>query len=239
MFTNIMTRYDGSSATFTVLLFLLISLLIGFFFRKFISEDLVPATAFDRDDLKIVEGIGPKIEQLLKAAGINTWDQLAASEPTVLKSILDAAGPRFKMHNPETWAEQARMADKGEWAELDKYQQYLVGGNIPDFIPDSGVHSTPSIVGNQGNLSGYAQDDLKIVEGIGPKIEELLKSAGINTWRELSTTSSDQIRQILLAAGSRFKMHNPETWPEQARMADAKEWEKLKEYQDFLDGGKV
>lgn len=239
MFTNIMTRYDGSSATFTVLIFLLISLLIGFFFRKIISENLAPAPSFDRDDLKIVEGIGPKIEQLLKTAGINTWDQLAASEPMALKNILDEAGPRFKMHNPETWAEQARMASKGQWAELDKYQQYLVGGNVPDFIPDSGAHATPSIVSKDAGLSNYAKDNLKIVEGIGPKIEELLKSAGINTWKELGASSSDQIRQILLAAGSRFKMHNPETWPEQARMADAKEWDKLKEYQDFLDGGKV
>ncbi|MDX2493873.1 MAG: DUF4332 domain-containing protein [Desulfuromusa sp.] len=239
MFTDIMLRYDGSDATFTVLLLLFISLLIGFFFRKSLVHESIQEPAFKRDDLKIVEGIGPKIEQLLKTAGINTWDQLAASEMSALKGVLEAAGSRFKMHNPETWPEQARMAAKGLWSELDKYQQYLVGGNIPDFIPDSGEHATPSIVGNLGGLSGYAQDDLKIVEGIGPKIEELLKSAGINTWAELSAASSDQIRQILLAAGSRFKMHNPETWPEQARMADVKEWEKLKEYQDFLDGGKV
>jgi len=239
MFTNIMLKYDGSDATFTVLLLLFISLLIGFFFRKSLVAESIQESTFKRDDLKIVEGIGPKIELLLKAAGINTWDQLASSDSSILKDVLDNAGPRFKMHNPDTWAEQARMAAKGQWPELDKYQQYLVGGNVPDFIPDSGEHTTPSIVGNHGDLSGYAKDDLKIVEGIGPKIEELLKSADVNTWNDLAATNADQIRQILLAAGSRFKMHNPDTWPEQARMADAKEWDKLKEYQDFLDGGKI
>ncbi len=239
MFTDFMLRYDGSDATFTVLFFLFISLLIGFFFRRSLVAESFQTSAFERDDLKIVEGIGPKIEMLLKAAGINTWDQLAGSDASRLKEILDNAGPRFKMHNPETWAEQARMAAKGQWQELDKYQQYLVGGNVPNFIPDSGEHTTPSIVGKQGNLSGYAEDDLKVVEGIGPKIEELLKAADINTWKDLAATNSEQIRQILLAAGSRFKMHNPDTWPEQARMAEAKEWDKLKEYQDFLDGGKV
>ena len=82
-------------------------------------------------------------------------------------------------------------------------------------------------------------DDLKKVEGIGPKIASLLVDAGITTFAKLSTTSADSIKEILAAAGNRYKMHDPTTWPEQAKLAADGEWEKLKVWQDALDGGKA
>ena len=82
-------------------------------------------------------------------------------------------------------------------------------------------------------------DDLKIVEGIGPKIAELLQNAGINTWKELSEASVDRLREILDAAGPSFQIHDPGTWPAQARLADQGKWEELKQLQDELKGGKV
>ncbi len=80
------------------------------------------------DDLKIVEGIGPKIEDLLAGAGINTWRALADTTEAHLIQIIDEAGPRFQMHNPATWAEQARLADNSDWDGLKKYQEELTGG---------------------------------------------------------------------------------------------------------------
>lgn len=85
-----------------------------------------------KDDLKIVEGIGPKIEQLFRDDGIQTWAQLSTAESSRLKKILEDAGPRFRMHNPETWPEQARMADNGEWKKLEEYQDLLDGGRPPE-----------------------------------------------------------------------------------------------------------
>lgn len=81
-------------------------------------------------------------------------------------------------------------------------------------------------------------DKLTKIEGIGPKIESLLKDAGITTFALLSETDPEKIREILLAAGNRYKMHNPTTWPKQAALAAADQWDELKEYQDRLDGGK-
>lgn len=81
-------------------------------------------------------------------------------------------------------------------------------------------------------------DDLKIVEGIGPKIEELLKAAGIDTWVKLSEAPVEQLREILEAAGSRYQIHDPGTWPAQAKFAAEGQWEELKEYQDMLIGGR-
>ena len=85
---------------------------------------------------------------------------------------------------------------------------------------------------------GTEVDDLKKIEGIGPKIAELLKNAGIPTFASLSEAAPDRIREILAEAGSRYKVHDPTTWPEQAKMAAAGEWDKLKEWQDSLQGGK-
>lgn len=85
----------------------------------------------------------------------------------------------------------------------------------------------------------FKTDDLKIVEGIGPKIEELLHAAGIKTWKALSETAASAIKEILDAAGPSFQIHDPGTWPDQARLADIGEWDALKILQDALDGGKA
>lgn len=82
-------------------------------------------------------------------------------------------------------------------------------------------------------------DNLKKVEGIGPKIESLLNGAGIFSWSRLSVTSPDFIKEVLVTGGDRFKMHNPASWPMQAEMAANGEWEKLNKWQDEHSGGKL
>ena len=84
----------------------------------------------------------------------------------------------------------------------------------------------------------YKTDDLKIVEGIGPKIAELLQSAGIKTWKALASADEDRLRSILDEAGPNFNVHNPGTWPEQARLAEAGDWDGLKKLQDELNAGR-
>ena len=81
-------------------------------------------------------------------------------------------------------------------------------------------------------------DDLKKIEGIGPKIAELLASNDIETFEALATADVEKVREILAAAGPRYKMHNPETWAEQAALAAKGEWDALNELQDKLDGGR-
>jgi len=81
-------------------------------------------------------------------------------------------------------------------------------------------------------------DDLKKIEGIGPKISEILTEAGIPTFDALSKAEPDKLREILEAAGSRYKMFDPTTWPEQAKLAAAGDWDTLKKLQDDLDGGR-
>ena len=70
------------------------------------------------DDLTAVEGIGPKIAQLCAAIGIDSWRSLAHSDVPTLRSMLDDAGARFKMHKPDSWPEQAALLADGRWEEL-------------------------------------------------------------------------------------------------------------------------
>lgn len=82
------------------------------------------------------------------------------------------------------------------------------------------------------------ENDLKVIEGIGPKIEELFNNAGIDTWFALSKTSIDKCQSILNNGGENFAIHNPGTWPAQAELAYLGKWQRLKDWQDVLDGGK-
>jgi large subunit ribosomal protein L21 len=74
------------------------------------------------DDLVIIEGIGPKIAGLFIDAGITTFAQLADTSVERMQEILTAAGPRYAVHNPTTWAEQAALARDGKMDELKVWQ---------------------------------------------------------------------------------------------------------------------
>lgn len=81
-----------------------------------------------QDDLKMVEGVGPKIEGLLNEGGIQTWEDLANAPTEKVQAILDEAGPRYRMHDPATWAKQAKLAHEAKWEELEDLQDRLDGG---------------------------------------------------------------------------------------------------------------
>lgn len=78
--------------------------------------------------LTMIEGIGPKIQTLLNKAGIKTFTNLSTAKVTTLRNILKDAGSRYQMHDPSTWAKQAKMAAKGNWNQLKTLQDKLSGG---------------------------------------------------------------------------------------------------------------
>jgi large subunit ribosomal protein L13 len=83
------------------------------------------------------------------------------------------------------------------------------------------------------------QDDLKVVEGIGPKIEGLLQEAGISNWADLAAADVEKLNGVLAEAGSRYSMHDATTWPKQAQLCVDEAWAELEKYQDELDGGRA
>ena len=96
--------------------------------KKAAAPKAPKAKAAASDQLTKIEGIGPKIAGLLVADGIDTFAKLAKASPKKLQEILTAAGPRYKMHNPGSWPEQAALAAKGDWDTLKTLQDKLQGG---------------------------------------------------------------------------------------------------------------
>jgi chromosome segregation ATPase len=82
----------------------------------------------DRDDLTLVEGIGPKIEDVLIQARVDSHSKLAMSSVEDIARILERAGPQYKIANPGTWPRQAAMIVRGDFAELRRWQDELIAG---------------------------------------------------------------------------------------------------------------
>lgn len=83
------------------------------------------------------------------------------------------------------------------------------------------------------------EDDLKVVEGIGPKISEMFKEDGIKTWKALSETSVADCQKVLAKGGNRYKVHDPASWPMQAKMCYENKWADLFKWQDEHNHGKL
>src|SRR5690606_26303653 len=79
-------------------------------------------------------------------------------------------------------------------------------------------------------------DDLKKIEGIGPKIADKLAEAGITTFAQLAKTDAAKIAEIIADVRGN---HVTETWPAQAQLAADGKWDELKKWQDELNGGKA
>jgi predicted flap endonuclease-1-like 5' DNA nuclease len=85
-----------------------------------------PKPPKEPDDLKVIEGIGPRSAQALAEAGVASFARLASMEPDAIQAILRAAGVRVPF--PGTWPEQAALAASGSWEVLEALQRTLKGG---------------------------------------------------------------------------------------------------------------
>ncbi|HMQ46237.1 MAG TPA: helix-hairpin-helix domain-containing protein [Saprospiraceae bacterium] len=164
-----------------------------------------------KDNLTRINGIGPFIEKKLNDQGIYTYEQIAAWGQEKIQWITKSIAYFDGRIERDGWVTQA--------AQLAQQKR-----QNPDAFLTS-IHPTD-------------QEDLKIVEGIGPKIEGLLKEAGILNWSDLAEAPVEQLEAILDAAGPNFRIHNPSTWPTQAKLAQSGEWNLLREYQTELIGGR-
>ena len=170
-----------------------------------------------------------------------------------IQTILDKGGSKFSLAEPTSWPAQARLASMGEWAELKKLQDNLTAGrakrkakskpvqvNVKKVKPMAKKVYKPLDLAKAKEIFGntIVKDDLKLVEGIGPKIEKLLQKANIKTWKSLARSETKTIQIILDKAGSNYTLADPKTWAKQSGLAAKGEWSKLKKLQDRLKGGK-
>lgn len=186
------------------------------------------------DDLLVIEGIGPKINEALRGAGITTFAQLAATDEARLRQIMEGAGLRFTP-SISTWAKQADYLARGDQKGLEEYAAYLVAGQDPNAIRTA--ESQTGAVVLSSVRRGIKPDDLTIIEGIGPKMNQALLAAGIDTFAELATTSEDRLRQIIDAAQMPFSPSLP-TWAKQAEYLAKGDTEAFKRYTEHLIAGR-
>ncbi len=223
------------------------------------------------DDFTALEGIGPKINDLIHAEGVHTFRELSEMSPSDIRKILDKAGPNFQMAKPGSWPDQAHLASHNRWSALKALQYILDGGVYPDISPSAAKGEVPGDVDNhdyvarvselekqldkyqkgselnveQAKAVGFSvtykegRNDFTVIEGVGPKINDLIHDDGIHTFSELALTDVAHIQKILDKAGPAFTLAKPDTWPAQSNFAAGNQWEALKAWQDVLDGGKV
>jgi predicted flap endonuclease-1-like 5' DNA nuclease len=86
-------------------------------------------------------------------------------------------------------------------------------------------------------MAEVPQDDLTIIEGIGPKTADLLDGHDIRTFAVLAETSVERLRAILHEGGPGFRLSDPTTWPRQARLAANRQWTRLQQLKQQLTGG--
>lgn len=185
--------------------------------------------AFSPNDLTIFEGIGSKVEKLLKENGISTWTRLAVTSFSDLRLLLSKEGSKYQGHDPSSWSQQASLARVGQWDDLILFQKGLSSSN---------KSKVKKLYKKNKGTEAYRVDDLQIIVGVDPKIEQLLKDGGIDNWSKLAAATKADIKQIMSIEGDRFLQTDFGAWIKQADLANKGEISALKAYQKQLKGSK-
>ena len=184
--------------------------------KSILREKINARSLLEKDDLTKIVGIGPFIEKKLNEIGVYTYEDISEWDENQIEQITQDIRYIPGRIQKDDWVGQAQRLLNAKRSE----QETLA----------SRAMATTSLDVRFRNL--------KIIEGIGPKIESLLKDSGIETVQDLASSKVADLKDILQGAGSKYRIHDPTTWPDQAKLAANEEWEKLKTYQDYLIGGR-
>ncbi|MBB6681911.1 50S ribosomal protein L21 [Aequorivita sp. 609] len=92
------------------------------------AKKAAPKKAAKADDLKKIEGVGPKAAEAMVAAGLDTFAKVAKAKPEAIATILSEASSNLAHLVTDTWPKQAKLAADGKWDELKELQDRLDGG---------------------------------------------------------------------------------------------------------------
>ena len=208
--------------------------------------------------LQVIEGIGPKMESVLKENNISNWSALASKSTEELKTILGKYGDKYQIIDPSDWARQASFAAKSDWDVLiasqkedgseSKAQKMLASGSYPkgeksankeessdtkNALETNAAAASTGIATAAGagiamsSEGGSKGDHLQMIEGIGPKMEEVLNENGISTFDGLASKSTGSIKDILGKYGDKYQIIDPSNWRIEAKSAASKDWDEL------------
>ena len=152
------------------------------------------AGANHRDDLKEINGVGPQMEEMLNGFGVISWEQLAILSKDDIATLDDALEGFTGRIERDEWVPQARDFIK------NGHQPVKRAKPKPAVKKDK---SGRTIVSNWskgktklGTPGAGHKDDLKVVNGIGPKMEGILNDFGITTWEQLAAFSKADVEKV-------------------------------------------
>jgi len=161
------------------------------------------------DDLKEVNGIGPKMEGLLNDFGITSWEQLAAFTEAEVATV-DAALEDFPGRiERDEWVQQARDFIKNGHKPVERVRKDRSGRTV---LTEWSNGTT-----KLGTLGAGHTDDLKVVNGIGPKMESVLNSFGITSWEQLAAFSAADVEKVTKALDTFPGRIERDEWVAQAK----------------------
>ena len=183
-----------------------------------LKHDRARAQQAEKDDLTLIDGLGPFLEKKLNDAGVFSYDQIADWDKADIDRITQTIRFFEGRIEKDNWVGQARRLKSLREDNPEALKEAVQSPAAPD---------TPQ-----------EKDNLQLIEGIGPAIAPVLHDRGIHTFSDLAQRSPDEMKAWLREADPSLAMHDPSTWPAQARLAANEQWDVLKDYQDQLRGGK-
>lgn len=178
---------------------------------------------FNRDDKRIIVSHTRYLQDIRKEADAIIEDEKEQEQKEIKKTI----------KTTQTKIELSTLGDIEGFSELKEQMAQNAEENVASQEATSSDSKVETV------SSDVKKDDLKKIEGIGPKIEQLFNDADIYSYSDLAKADADKLKEILSAAGPRYQMHDPTSWPMQSEMAANGEWDKLNEWQEQHKGGKV
>ena len=164
-----------------------------------------------KDDLQVIKGIGPFIEEKLNALGITTYRQIAnmdAKLETQVNEAIEFFPGRVKR---DQWANQAKIL-LGEDVKLD--EKALQQAEELERISKKAESIDFATL---GVATLDQKDDLQIIKGIGPFIAEKLYALGIYTFEQVGNMTpeiEEQVNKAIEFFPGRVKR---DEWAKQAR----------------------
>lgn len=201
--------------------------------ERIMQEDMHVAV----DDLTRIEGVGPKIAELLMGAGIFTFAHLTRTDLAKLGEVLLDGGSRYNRADPTTWPEQAALARDGKWVELETLQDELKGGKR---VGTATTAKELEAADAEGAEETDEYDDLTIIKGISRSMERYLQQnpyerlEGVPTFKVLAKIYPGDLAEVLNEETVIANSDLIDSWPKQAKLAAAGKWDELEKYKDTL-----
>lgn len=176
------------------------------------------------DDTPSIRGMAFKVRHLVTVEELAEEVALKPTKAATVRPVKTTFAPAAVTEKP--------IAAEKPAAASPAVAKTLSVEETPEVVELPDVAATPEVVETSAEA-----DDLEQIEGIGPKIASVLKAAGIATFADLAAADTDHLTEIL-AKEPNLRLADPTTWPEQAALAAAGDWDAFKALTEQLKGGR-